>query len=103
MIFQYCPNCKAERGFKRNLGWGTFFAVVITLGWWICAIPFYPKRCIECGREIPPPQRPLAPPPLHAEGKPFLELAVFKSWWTVIVLFILSFLFFFGMLASMKR
>lgn len=45
----YCEVCKAPRGFKRNLGWGTFFAVLFTGGFWLLAIPFYPKRCIVCG------------------------------------------------------
>lgn len=45
----YCPNCKKNTGHKRALGWGTFFAVLITGGFWILAIPLYPKRCIVCG------------------------------------------------------
>lgn len=51
MEYYYCPNCGKERGYKRALGWGTFFAVVITGGLWILAIPFYPKRCIACGKK----------------------------------------------------
>lgn len=47
MIF--CPNCEKLTGFKRALGFGTFFAVLITGGLWLLAIPFYPKRCITCG------------------------------------------------------
>ncbi|MFZ0319644.1 MAG: hypothetical protein WAL56_11005 [Candidatus Sulfotelmatobacter sp.] len=47
MIF--CPNCGKLTGFKRALGFGTFFAVLITGGLWLLAIPFYPKRCITCG------------------------------------------------------
>jgi hypothetical protein len=45
----HCPNCDRMTGYKRALGWGTFFAVIITFGFWIFAIPFYPKRCIRCG------------------------------------------------------
>lgn len=45
----YCQNCGKRTGHKRTLGFGTFFAVVITFGLWIIAIPFYPKRCITCG------------------------------------------------------
>ena len=44
-----CQNCGKRTGHKRTLGFGTFFAVVITFGLWILAIPFYPKRCIICG------------------------------------------------------
>jgi hypothetical protein len=47
MIF--CPNCGKLKGYKRALGFGTFFAVLLTAGLWLLAIPFYPKRCITCG------------------------------------------------------
>jgi hypothetical protein len=47
MIF--CPNCKKLTGYKRALGFGTLFAVLLTAGFWLIAIPFYPKRCITCG------------------------------------------------------
>ena len=45
----YCPNCGKRSGFKRALGFGTLFMVVITLGLWLLIIPFYPARCINCG------------------------------------------------------
>jgi hypothetical protein len=48
-----CPNCGKLTGFKRNLGFGTFFMVVITAGLWLLAIPFYPVRCINCGLQRP--------------------------------------------------
>ena len=48
-----CPNCGKLTGFKRNLGFGTFFMVVITGGLWLLAIPFYPVRCINCGLQRP--------------------------------------------------
>jgi len=44
-----CPNCGKLTGFKRSLGFGTFFMVVLTCGFWLLAIPFYPMRCISCG------------------------------------------------------
>ena len=44
-----CPNCGKLTGFKRDLGFGTFFLVVITGGLWLLAILFYPLRCITCG------------------------------------------------------
>jgi|ERR1035437_5025585 hypothetical protein len=44
-----CTNCGKLSGFKRALGFGTFFMVVLTLGLWLLAIPFYPMRCINCG------------------------------------------------------
>jgi TonB family protein len=47
MIF--CPNCAKRTGYKRALGVGTFFAVALTAGFWLLALPFYPKRCITCG------------------------------------------------------
>lgn len=45
----HCTNCGKINGFKRNLGFGTFFMVVLTAGFWLFALPFYPKRCIVCG------------------------------------------------------
>jgi hypothetical protein len=51
MIESYCPNCDTYSGFKRNLGWGTFFGSIVSLGGLLLLIPFYPKRCIKCGRK----------------------------------------------------
>lgn len=34
------------------MGFGTFFAVLITAGFWLLAIPFYPKRCVVCGSDL---------------------------------------------------
>ena len=45
----YCPDCGKKTGYKRNLGFGTFFAVLVTGGLWLLAIPSYPLRCIVCG------------------------------------------------------
>src|SRR5712692_6682131 len=45
----FCPNCNKLTGYKRSLGFGTFFAVVLTAGFWLLVVPFYPKRCITCG------------------------------------------------------
>lgn len=45
----YCPNCKKETGYKRSLGFGTLFAVILTGGLWLIAILFYPDRCVICG------------------------------------------------------
>jgi TonB family protein len=44
-----CPNCGKLTGFKRALGFGTFFMVILTFGLWLFVIPFYPARCINCG------------------------------------------------------
>ena len=44
-----CPNCGKLSGFKRSLGFGTFFMVLLTFGLWLLVIPFYPARCINCG------------------------------------------------------
>ena len=45
----YCPNCGKLTGFKRSLGFGSLFLVLITCGLWLLVIPFYPARCITCG------------------------------------------------------
>jgi hypothetical protein len=49
MEMLHCPNCGQMRGFKRSLGFGTFFAVILTLGLWLFVIPLYPARCVVCG------------------------------------------------------
>jgi len=49
MRVEYCHNCDKWTGHKRNLSVGTLIMIVITFGFGILAIPFYPKRCIICG------------------------------------------------------
>ncbi len=49
MEILYCPNCGKKIGFKRSLGFGTFFAVLATGGLWLLAIAAYPLRCVGCG------------------------------------------------------
>ncbi len=49
MQMAYCPNCGKITGHKRALGFGTFFAFILTGGLWIIVLIFYPKRCIVCG------------------------------------------------------
>ena len=48
----YCHSCNKTTGYKRNLGWGTFFGGIFTLGISLLFIPFYPKRCIICGGDV---------------------------------------------------
>jgi hypothetical protein len=66
MHVAYCPTCKQKTGFQRKLGFGTFFAVLITIGLWLLALPFYPKRCNICGNDAmqagPPLPTPLSSP-----------------------------------------
>lgn len=45
----FCETCGTVGGYRRALGWGTFFAVLVTLGVWLFALPFYPLRCVRCG------------------------------------------------------
>lgn len=49
MQMLHCPNCGKLTGFKRSLGFGTFFMVLLTAGLWLLVIPLYPARCITCG------------------------------------------------------
>jgi len=51
MDFLFCDNCGKKSGYKRAFGWGTFFAVIVTCGFWLLALPFYPRRCISCGND----------------------------------------------------
>ena len=48
----YCENCQKFTGFKRNLGIGTIIMIIITAGFWILLLPFYPKRCHICGLDF---------------------------------------------------
>ena len=48
-----CPNCGKLTGYKRALGFGTFFMVLLTCGLWLLVVPFYPVRCINCGLQRP--------------------------------------------------
>lgn len=52
MTFEQCDNCGKPTGHKRAFGWGTFFAVVLTAGFWLLTLPFYPSRCIMCGSTV---------------------------------------------------
>jgi hypothetical protein len=49
MKFQDCRNCGTKTGFKRSLGFGTFIGLLLTGGFLLLALPFYPIRCIKCG------------------------------------------------------
>ena len=49
MYADYCPGCMRGTGHKRRFGVGTIVMLVITMGWWIMAMPFYPRRCVICG------------------------------------------------------
>src|SRR5438132_283208 len=44
MHMMNCPNCGKPIGFKRSLGFGAFFMVLLTFGFWLLAIPFSPLR-----------------------------------------------------------
>ena len=35
-------------GYERAFGFGTLFAVLVTAGFWLFALPFYPRRCTVC-------------------------------------------------------
>jgi len=48
----FCRNCQKLTGYKRAFGFGTLFAVFVSGGFWLLALPFYPKRCIICGLGI---------------------------------------------------
>lgn len=53
MGMAFCPSCKRETWYKRNIGVGTLLAALATCGFWIFVIPFYKKRCKVCGQEQP--------------------------------------------------
>ena len=49
MQVRFCSTCNKQTMYKRQLGFGTFFATFITGGSWLLVIPFYPKRRTQCG------------------------------------------------------
>jgi len=53
MMMTFCPVCDKPRGYARRIGIGTLLAAFFTGGLWLLLIPFYPKRCIECGNNYP--------------------------------------------------
>jgi|GEM_PF-5193459 hypothetical protein len=42
MQMMNCPNCRKPTAFKRSLGFGTFFTVVLAFGIWLLAVPLSP-------------------------------------------------------------
>src|ERR1700690_53536 len=40
MKMMNCPNCKRLTGFKRSLGFGTLFTLLLTFGFCLLATPF---------------------------------------------------------------
>lgn len=59
MEYSFCPNCNRKTGHKRALGMGTLIGGALTFGASLAAIPFYPKRCIVCGRKTTPQDEPI--------------------------------------------
>lgn len=51
MKVEYCDKCGKQSMFKRHLGLGTLFVIVLTGGFWLLLIPFYPIRCVGCGTQ----------------------------------------------------
>lgn len=62
MRMAFCESCKQQMGYPRALGWGTFFAILLTLGLWLLVLPFYPLRCIGCGQSWKLFTQPTRPP-----------------------------------------
>lgn len=44
----YCNVCQRNTNLKRHFGLMTVVGVLITLGWWLLALPFYSKKCVFC-------------------------------------------------------
>lgn len=69
MRMAYCVNCGQRVAYKRALGWGTFFMLILTLGTWFFLIPFYPLRCLRCGEVWKPFGQPFQKPePIEASA-----------------------------------
>lgn len=87
MEFRYCPNCRKDTGHRRVLGWGTFFIVIVTSGFWLLAIPFYPKRCIVCGHGNEPSSISKLS---NYSYLPSNEKKWYKKWWAIIIFIIVG-------------
>lgn len=87
MEFRYCPNCSKDTGHRRALGWGTFFIVIITSGFWLLAIPFYPKRCIVCGHGNEPSSISKVS---NSSYLPSNEKKWYKKWWAIVIFIIVG-------------
>jgi hypothetical protein len=84
-----CPTCGTQRPFQRALGWGTFFACVVTFGFWIFAIPFYPLRCRSCGTERVTSRK----SGRLSKMSPFRQLAIVAAVYLLIVLIVVLIVF----------
>lgn len=45
---KYCSVCEKNVDAKRNIGIGSLIGIIVTMGFWLIAIPFYGKRCPLC-------------------------------------------------------
>jgi hypothetical protein len=88
MISAHCASCARVTGHKRALGWGTFFAVLLTAGLWLLAIPFYQKRCMICGglRGVEATHHQPSPYALHARYRARVTLWVMGTIIAVILM-----------------
>jgi len=48
MATMYCALCNRPVDARRLIGVGTIALAVATGGFWLLAVPFYPKRCSIC-------------------------------------------------------
>ena len=78
MKVYYCHNCQKTTGYKRSLGWGTFFGGLFTLGISLLFIPFYPKRCIICGGDVRE-RNSITPTPIEIENKRLEEIEMAQA------------------------
>lgn len=49
MHSKFCPICHERTPHKRQFGIGTLILFIVTCGFWLLAMPFYPVRCGRCG------------------------------------------------------
>lgn len=87
MRMGFCSNCGRTVGHRRAFGVGTVIMCLITLGMWICVLPFYPKRCVACGaryfgRQATETTRErLVPAQAQAEGTAPTQATGGINWW----------------------
>ncbi|MBI2411627.1 MAG: hypothetical protein HYV24_00245 [Deltaproteobacteria bacterium] len=80
----FCSSCNRQTGFKRALGWGTFFACILTGGLWLLTIPFYPKRCVICANKTSKENKEKKEISFERIGKVLIGFAIFIVAMTII-------------------
>ena len=73
MTRSFCVTCNKNTGHRRTFGIGTLIGLVVTFGFLLFFLPFYPKRCVVCGNWhgfLPQPKKREYPPSSNTPDTP---------------------------------